>query len=255
MSDSIDGNGPKNPSRLRRTKALIASLSATSRVQTVAMTFDDGPHGTLTPKLLDLLGRCHIKATFFVVGKHVVAHPEVVARAAEEGHEIGNHSWSHPDFRTMSDDGVRQQLRDAEHAIADATNKTPTVMRPPFGSISDRQKDWILREFGYRTIMWDVDSLDWTRPGPAKICARITAGARSGAIVLCHDNCPETLDAMEATLTQLSHKGCKFATISELFDAEPFQPPAAFRAGLMRSLRMFGLPFTRAAGSRGTWAD
>src|SRR5436190_4207829 len=166
----------------------------------IAITFDDGPSATLTPKLLDILAAHHIKATFFVIGEHVVKHPEVVARAAREGHEIGNHSWSHPDFQTMSDESVRQQLRDAEHAIAKLTDKVPTLMRPPFGSISERQKQWIHREFRYQTIMWDVDSLDWKRPGRARICSRIAAETRPGSIVLCHDNQAETVAAMEDTL-------------------------------------------------------
>src|SRR5262245_58541994 len=77
----------------------------------IAMTFDDGPSATLTPKLLDLLAAHHIKATFFVIGENVAEHPEVVARAAREGHEIGNHSWSHPSFGKMSDQSVGSKLR------------------------------------------------------------------------------------------------------------------------------------------------
>jgi peptidoglycan/xylan/chitin deacetylase (PgdA/CDA1 family) len=271
MDDSLNSKEPKNRSRLAKTKALIDLLTAAAwRAQSgsamprtfdvvnvedsfVALSFDDGPHPILTPKLLDLLGRRGIRATFFVVGKHVVKHPEVVARAAREGHEIGNHSWSHPDFQTMSDESVRQQLRDAEHAIAKATDKMPTLMRPPFGSISERQKQWIHREFRYQTIMWDVDSLDWKRPGPARICSRIAAETRAGSIVLCHDNHPETVAAMEDTLTQLDGKGFKFVTVSELIARATSQtPPAASRTGWMRSLRMLGLRFTKAAGSRHT---
>src|SRR5438034_7500711 len=83
----------------------------------IAMTFDDGPSATLTPKLLDLLAARHIKATFFVIGENVAEHPEIVARAAREGHEIGNHSWSHPNFAKMSEDRVHQQLWRTDEAI------------------------------------------------------------------------------------------------------------------------------------------
>src|SRR5213596_3164690 len=86
----------------------------------IAMTFDDGPSPTLTPKLLDLLAAHHIKATFFVIGQNVAEHPEVVARAVREGHEIGNHSWSHPNFGRMSDEGVRRELKRTEDAITKA---------------------------------------------------------------------------------------------------------------------------------------
>src|SRR5213593_4663199 len=87
----------------------------------IAMTFDDGPSATLTPKLLDLLATHHIKATFFVIGENVAEHPDIVARAAREGHEIGNHSWSHPNFAKMSEEGVRSQLRRTDDAIKSAT--------------------------------------------------------------------------------------------------------------------------------------
>jgi peptidoglycan/xylan/chitin deacetylase (PgdA/CDA1 family) len=263
MEDSLNPREPKNRSRLEKTKALIALLSAAAsraipRIgidnghvedSFVALTFDDGPEPNLTPKLLDLLGRRGVKATFFVVGKNVVEYPEVVGRAAREGHEIGNHSWSHPDFQTMSDESVRQELREAEDAIAKVTDKMPTLMRPPYGSISERQKQWIHHEFRYQTILWDVDSLDWKRPGPAEICTRIAAETRPGSIVLCHDNHAETIDAMEATLDQLGGKGFKFVTVSELI-ATTSPTPAASYAGLMRSLRIVSLRFSQGARAR-----
>src|SRR5581483_4287474 len=115
----------------------------------IAMTFDDGPSATLTPRLLDLLAARHIKATFFVIGENVAEHPEIVARAAREGHEIGNHSWSHPNLGKMSDENVRRQLQQTDDAIKNATGKRPTLMRPPYGSITTREKHWIHDEFGY----------------------------------------------------------------------------------------------------------
>src|SRR5882762_11829915 len=113
----------------------------------IAMTFDDGPSATLTPKLLDLLAAHHIKATFFVIGENVAEHPEIMAREAREGHEIANHTWSHANLAKMSDDGVRGQLRKTEDAIRSAIGNRPTLMRPPYGSVSARQKKWINHEF------------------------------------------------------------------------------------------------------------
>jgi len=95
----------------------------------IAMTFDDGPSAILTPKLLDLLAARHIKATFFVVGQNVAEHPEIVARAAREGHEIANHSWSHPNLGKMSDENVRRQLQQTDDAIKNATGKRPKIGR------------------------------------------------------------------------------------------------------------------------------
>jgi len=107
----------------------------------IAMTFDDGPSAALTPKLLDLLAAHHIKATFFVIGENVAEHPEIVARAAREGHEIANHSWSHPNFAKMSQESVRSQLQRTDDAIKSATGKSPTLMRPPYGSIPNAKND------------------------------------------------------------------------------------------------------------------
>src|SRR5437762_11700308 len=150
----------------------------------IAMTFDDGPSATLTPKLLDLLAAHHIKATFFVIGENVAEHPEIVARAAREGHEIGNHSWSHPYFARMSDDNVRSQLKRTDEAIMNAAGIHPRLLRPPYGSITTRQKRWIHDEFGYDIILWDVDPFDWKRPGPTAIASRILKNTRAGSIVL-----------------------------------------------------------------------
>jgi peptidoglycan/xylan/chitin deacetylase (PgdA/CDA1 family) len=182
----------------------------------IAMTFDDGPSATLTPKLLDLLAAHHIKATFFVIGENVAEHPEIVARAAREGHEIGNHSWSHPNFGKMSDPAVRSQLQRTDDAIQNATGERPTVMRPPYGSITAREKRWIHDEFGYRVILWDVDPLDWKRPGPAVVRNRILKDTQPGSIVLSHDIHPGTIEAMPSTLDALDAKGFKFVTVSEL---------------------------------------
>jgi peptidoglycan-N-acetylglucosamine deacetylase len=182
----------------------------------IAMTFDDGPSATLTPKLLDLLAAHHIKATFFVIGENVAEHPEIVARAAREGHEIGNHSWSHPNFGKMSDPAVRSQLQRTDDAIKNATGERPTLMRPPYGSITAREKRWIHDEFGYRVILWDVDPLDWKRPGPVVVRNRILKDTQPGSIVLSHDIHPGTIEAMPSTLDALEAKGFKFVTVSEL---------------------------------------
>ena len=182
----------------------------------IAMTFDDGPSATLTPKLLDLLAAHHIKATFFVIGENVAEHPDIVARAAREGHEIGNHSWSHPNFAKMSAESVRSQLQRTDDAIKNATGNRPTLMRPPYGSVTEREKRWIHDEFGYRIILWDVDPYDWKRPGPAVVRNRILKETQPGSIVLSHDIHPGTIEAMPSTFDALEAKGFKFVTVSEL---------------------------------------
>ena len=197
----------------------------------IAMTFDDGPSEKLTPKLLDLLAAHHIKATFFVIGQNVVEHPEIVQRAVREGHEVENHSWSHPNLGKMSDESVRRQLKMTEDAITNACGIRPTLMRPPYGSLTLRQKHWIHDEFGYRIILWDVDPLDWKRPGAKIVTSRILQQTQPGSIVLSHDIHPGTIEAMPATLGALEAKGFKFVTVSELINmarpAPPRQLPSA----------------------------
>src|SRR5947209_17132344 len=153
----------------------------------IAMTFDDGPSVKLTPKLLDLLAAHHVKATFFVIGQNVADHPEIVQRAAREGHEIGNHSWSHPYLAKMSDDAVRSQIKRTEDAITGAIGSRPVLLRPPYGSITTRQKHFIHDDLGYEIILWDVDPLDWKEPGPNIVSSRILKETRPGSIVLSHD--------------------------------------------------------------------
>jgi len=195
----------------------------------IAITFDDGPHGALTPKLLDLLAARKIKATFFVVGQCVAEYPAIVARAAREGHEIASHSWSHPNLGKMSDEAVRRELQKTDDAIKAATGVRPTTMRPPYGSITARQKAWIHETFGYRVIIWDVDPLDWKRPGPSVVTSRIVNETKPGSIILAHDIHPPTIEAMPGTFEQLQAKGFKFVTVSELLAMArpaPPKPPA-----------------------------
>ena len=209
----------------------------------IAMTFDDGPSATLTPKLLDLLAAHHIKATFFVIGENVAEHPEIVARAAREGHEIGNHSWSHPNLGKMSDEGVRRQLQQTDDAIKSATGERPTLMRPPYGSITDHEKRWIHDQFGYDIILWDVDPYDWKRPGPAVVRARILKETRPGSIVLSHDIHPGTIEAMPSTFDQLEAKGFKFVTVSQLIRMAAARPPHPQPSGSASPSRATGFAF------------
>ena len=189
----------------------------------IAMTFDDGPSATLTPKLLDILATRKMHVTFFVLGQLVTEHPEILKRAVREGHEIQNHSWSHPNLAKMSDDAVRGQLQKTDDAIKAAIGVRPTMMRPPYGEITSHQKNWIHQEFGYRIILWDVDPLDWKRPGPSVVTRRILAETRPGSIILSHDIHPGTIEAMPATFDQLLEKGFKFVTVTELLAMQ--RPP------------------------------
>ena len=195
--------------------------------QFIAMTFDDGPSAKLTPQLLDILKARNMHVTFFVLGEMVKQHPEILKRALAEGHEIGSHSWDHPDLAKKSDDFVRSQLDRTKDEIAVALGTPPTLFRPPYGSLSKEQRRWIHDEYGYTIVLWDVDPLDWKRPGPSVVEQRILEGTRNGSIILSHDIHPGTVEAMPDTFDKLLAKGFKFVTVSELIamnQPEPVKP-------------------------------
>jgi peptidoglycan/xylan/chitin deacetylase (PgdA/CDA1 family) len=182
----------------------------------IAMTFDDGPSPETTPRLLDILKQRNIKATFFMIGQNAERNPTIVQRILAEGHEIGNHSWTHPQLSKLSDDRVTEEINKTQAAIKNASGYTPVLLRPPYGAITSRQKEWIEKQFGLSVIIWSVDPFDWKRPGASVIEQRILSGARPGAIILSHDIHKQTVDAMPATLDALAQKGFKFVTVSQL---------------------------------------
>jgi peptidoglycan-N-acetylglucosamine deacetylase len=193
----------------------------------IAMTFDDGPSSATTPRLLDILKERHIKATFFMIGQNVEQNPDIVRRILAEGHEIGNHSWTHPQLSKLPEDKVTEELTKTQDAIRNACGYTPTIMRPPYGAITKAQREWIETQFGMNVILWTVDPFDWKRPGESVIEQRILAGAKPGAIILSHDIHKQTVDAMPATLDALAAKGFKFVTVSQLIAMNKPKPPKA----------------------------
>jgi peptidoglycan/xylan/chitin deacetylase (PgdA/CDA1 family) len=182
----------------------------------IAMTFDDGPSAENTPRLLDILKERHIHATFFFVGQRVAENPEIVKRIVAEGHDIGNHSWSHPQLSKMNDEAVRNELQKTEDAIVAACGQKPKLMRPPYGAFTARQRAWAHGTWGYKIILWDVDPLDWKIRNSEHVKAEILKQTVPGSIILSHDIHKTTVDAMPATLDALAAKGFKFVTVSEL---------------------------------------
>lgn len=200
-----------------------------SSVQTdkpvLAITFDDGPHPVNTPKLLDILAQRNIKATFFLVGQNVKQYPDLVRRILREGHEIGNHTWTHASLSSISDDAVRKELRRSDEALFEIAGYRPHLMRPPYGAINTRLKNLIYSEFGYPCILWSVDPQDWRRPGVSVVVNRLVSGARNGSILLTHDIHAPTIVAVPQALDQLLAKGFQFVTVSQLMNIEKANMP------------------------------
>lgn len=182
----------------------------------VAMTFDDGPHQTLTPQLLDMLAARNIRATFYLIGRRVALYPELTRRIAAEGHEIGNHTWNHPRLTSLGNDGLLRELDRTTVVINETVGRPPVTMRPPYGLLSMRQRNLIYEARQLPTILWSVDPEDWRRPGSSVVANRIVSRSHSGAVILAHDIIGPTVRAMPAALDGLIARGYRFTTVSEL---------------------------------------
>ncbi len=218
-------NSPSNLPKVPPAGTRVSYSSVSTDKPVIAMTFDDGPHPSLTPRLLDILKQRNIKATFFVLGSNVRAYPHIVRRMLAEGHEVANHTYTHASLTSRSDDQIRSELQRCDEAIMAAANYRPHLIRPPYGATNARIKEMIYSEFGYATIMWSVDPQDWRRPGVSVVTSRLVNGAHNGAILLAHDIHPPTIEAMPATFDQLLAKGFQFVTVSQLLNLEKANTP------------------------------
>lgn len=177
--------------------------------RTVALTFDDGPHPELTPKLLDILEREQIPATFFVIGSCAARSPDIVRRAFDAGHELGNHTWSHPVLTRVSLAQAAEEISRTDALLTDLTGDIPNTLRPPYGAMNDRLSELALPR---PLMLWDVDTLDWkTRNTPA---VERAATRSDGRIVLMHDIHPTTVEAVPAIIRNFKSRGYRFVTIS-----------------------------------------
>ncbi|MEW1845592.1 polysaccharide deacetylase family protein [Nonomuraea angiospora] len=191
-----------------------------AKLKCVALTFDDGP-GEYTARLLDLLRKRDVKATFFVIGQMVAADKggRLVRRIVEDGHELGNHSWSHPALAGLSHDAVQRQLQHTNDLVFKLTGVRMHIMRPPYGSTNAAVAAEARHE-GLAEILWSVDTLDWLHRVPAAVTRR-AGEAKPGSIVLMHDIHRTTVEAVPAILDLLARKGFTFVTVSELYGRTP----------------------------------
>ncbi|MEG0471657.1 MAG: polysaccharide deacetylase family protein [Solibacillus sp.] len=180
----------------------------------IALTFDDGPHLKVTEQILALLLQYNIKATFFVLGQNVEKHPQIVSQAAEQGHEIANHSWSHANFTKLSGTQISAELDQTNEAIYKATGKYPNLYRPPYGATNASVHSQTTME----AVMWSVDTLDWKHRTPEKTVAYVKEQAKDNGIILMHDIHSETADSLEAVINYLIDQDYEFVTASELLE-------------------------------------
>lgn len=218
-------NEPSNMPTVPPAGARLSYSSIQTNQLVTALTVDDGPHPSNTPRLLKILRDRNIKASFFLVGKNAKAYPAIVRQIIAEGHEIGNHTYTHASLTSISDDQIRKELKMSSDAVFEASGYRPQTIRPPYGAVNTRVKDLIFTEFGYPTIMWSVDPQDWRRPGVSVVTSRIVNGVRPGSILLVHDIHAPTIEAMPGTLDQILAKGYRFVTVSQLMNIEKASVP------------------------------
>ena len=181
-----------------------------------ALTFDDGPAEKLTLELLDVLEEAKVFATFFCVGRRAKKHSSIVAEISRRGHEVGNHSWSHSNFLTLSDKVLQIEVTKAQDCLAEILGTPPKLLRPPFGLITAHQQALCREWCGCDTVRWNVDTEDWKLPGIDSICSTIIGAKNSGDVLLLHDTHAQTVAAVSKALADIVEPGRHFVTVSKL---------------------------------------
>ncbi|KHE68074.1 polysaccharide deacetylase family protein [Halobacillus sp. BBL2006] len=196
----------------------------TSR-KVVAITFDDGPSSEYTPRILSLLDKYKAKATFFVVGSRVVENPEIVKNIVSSGHELANHTYSHPNFNGLPPEKMKEEMDKTYQSIKEIAHTRPKLFRPPGGYYNDPIVE-TANDQGYTVVLWSwhQDTFDWRNPGVNSIVNKVLRKTRNGDIILFHDfggDRTQTIQALEQILPELKKRGYEFITVSELVQLSP----------------------------------
>ncbi|HOO78799.1 MAG TPA: polysaccharide deacetylase family protein [Lachnospiraceae bacterium] len=189
----------------------------------IALTFDAAWGNEDTGKILEILEKQGIKATFFMTGGWVSDYPDDVKTIYEAGHELGNHSMHHYDMATLGTQEIKDELNEPGALVLELTGYEMKVFRPPYGSYNN-QLITTANECGYQTIQWDVDRLDWKDYGVDSIVSTVCNHAHlgNGSIILCHNGAEYTAQALDTMITNLKEQGYQFVTVSELIYTENY---------------------------------
>ncbi len=186
--------------------------------KTIALTFDDGPHPHRTAEILDILAEYGVKATFFVIGKNAELYPKILRRIANDGHEIGNHTYSHITSKEVSKSRFVNEIVRTDKIIEGITGLKPTLFRPPTG-YCDNMTVKSVTELGHKIIVWTVDTRDWAHNSEKNIVQTVKLKARSGSIILMHDfisGASPTPGSLRSIIPELLAEGYSFVTVGEL---------------------------------------
>ncbi|MFQ5709883.1 MAG: polysaccharide deacetylase family protein [bacterium] len=188
----------------------------------IALTFDDGPQATYTPRLLEILDRYQIPATFFLIGKHIEAQLELAQQIARAGHEVANHTYSHPLLLKLQDEQIIEEINRTHRLLNSLDSARPKFLRPPMGLFSKRVLD-IVEQTGYQTVVGNVYPRDPHLPGKEKIVRRVLSRVVTGSIIILHDggnsnhvDRSQTLAAVAEIVPHLQARGFEFVRLSDL---------------------------------------
>lgn len=188
----------------------------------IALSFDDGPHPVYTPEVLSVLRKYNIKATFFVIGENASYFPDLIRQINEEGHELGNHTFTHSLSKKISNKVLSYEITKSHETIKNICGYDVKLFRPPGGIINDKVKETV-GELGYKIVLWNIDTRDWAHSSVNSIINNVLSNTKSGSIVLFHDyiykNSP-TVEALEKIIPKLKEQGYTFVTVGELIDLD-----------------------------------
>ena len=220
----------QNTTYANTTENKIAEQQITP-MKEVALTFDDGPYGTSTEEVLDILRKEKINATFFLIGKNVDKYPEIAKEIVNEGNVVGNHTYNHfKNFAEMSSNDFATDLIKAEISIASSTGVIPKLFRAPYGYISDTMKKELAKE-GYTTVRWNVDGNDWNLKKTANQIEDYTVEkTKPYSILLMHDGHEtnnysrvNSIDSLPKIIEDLKKEGYSFVTVDKLLETKAYQ--------------------------------
>lgn len=197
----------------------VKAISHGSRAEKViALTFDDGPHPRYTPRILELLERYQVKATFFMIGENMALYPDLAKKVAESGHEIGSHTYTHPHMLKLSPKALLGEIKDSERIFDTLELPKPTLFRPPEG-YRTKEQCALLKEAGYRVVVWSLDTHDWKSTPSSEIVRYVLENISGGDILLFHDYISgqnTTITALEQIIPKLLSDGYQFVCVSGL---------------------------------------
>jgi peptidoglycan/xylan/chitin deacetylase (PgdA/CDA1 family) len=193
------------------------------RENKIALSFDDGPHSEITPQVLELLKNYDIKAGFFLVGNQLEANKELLETILDEGHIVGNHSYSHKNsYGFFGSQKVLKDLQTTEALIFHASGKRIRLFRPPFG-VSNPNIAWAARKLDYIIIGWSIRSLDTMGRRKEQTIKRVNSRLKAGSLILFHDTHPDIIPILEAVIKHAVEKGYEFVSPDVLLNIEPYK--------------------------------